>query len=64
LAWLHHRYTTFNGSLEAGVVIVPTELVIDNGTKLKLIIEQLAELNQLDEAFINWLFTANDFAIL
>ena len=61
LAWLHHRYTTFNGSLEAGVVIVPTELVIDNGTKLKLIIEQLAELNQLDEAFINWLFTANDF---
>ncbi len=61
LAWLHHRYKTFNGSEDAGVVIVPTELVIDNGTKLKLIVEQLAKVNQLDDAFIHWLLNANDF---
>lgn len=61
LAWLHKRYTTFNGSIESGVTIVPTELVTDNGTKLKLIIEQLATLNNLDAAFINWLLNANDF---
>jgi tagaturonate reductase len=61
LAWLHHRYKTFNGSVDAGVVIVPTELVIDNGTKLKLIVEQLAKVNQLDDAFIYWLLNANDF---
>ena len=42
LAWLHKRYQTFNGSKESGVAIVPTELITDNGTKLKMIIEQLA----------------------
>ena len=61
LAWLHQRYTTFNGSFENGVAIIPTELVTDNGTKLKLILEQLAKLNDLDETFINWLLNANDF---
>ncbi len=61
LAFLHERYTIFNGSADAGMVIVPTELIIDNGTKLKLIILQLAKLNNLDAAFINWLETANDF---
>lgn len=61
LAWLHQRYTTFNGSIDSGVTIVPTELVTDNGTKLKLIIEQLAKLNNLDATFINWLLNANDF---
>ncbi len=61
LAWLHKRYETFNGSKECGVTIVPTELITDNGTKLKLIVEALAKRNQLDVAFINWLNTANDF---
>ncbi len=61
LAWLYKRYTTFNGSNECGVTIVPTELIIDNGTKLKLIIVQLAEKNKLDTAFISWLEIANDF---
>lgn len=61
LAWLHKRYITFKGSNTCGVVIVPTELITDNGTKLKLIILQLAKLNNLDETFINWLENANDF---
>jgi tagaturonate reductase len=61
LAWLHRRYTTFNGSADSGVTIVPTELITDNGTKLKLIVEQLAKLNNLDATFISWLLNANDF---
>ena len=61
LAWLHHRYQTFNGSNESGVAIVPTELITDNGTKLKMIIEQLAAKLNLDKTFTDWLFTANDF---
>ncbi len=61
LAVLLKRYQTFNGSAESGVVIVPTELVVDNGTKLKAIVKQLAINNKLDEGFMNWLETANDF---
>jgi tagaturonate reductase len=61
LAWLHHRYDTFNGSNECGVTIVPTELITDNGNKLKLITKALAEKNNLSPAFIHWLQTANDF---
>ncbi len=61
LAVLLKRYETFGGSLESGFVIVPTELVVDNGTKLKAIVTQLASNNKLDEGFMNWLETANDF---
>ena len=61
LAVLLKRYETFSGSLESGFVIVPTELVVDNGTKLKAIVTQLAINNKLDEGFMNWLITANDF---
>lgn len=61
LTWLHQRYQYFKGSYDAGVVIVPTELVTDNATKLKLILEQLSAINKLDTAFIDWLFNANDF---
>jgi len=61
LAVLLHRYKTFNGSAESGMVIIPTELIPDNGTKLKGIVNELAKRNNLDEAFIQWLNTANDF---
>lgn len=61
LTVLLKRYQAFNGSVESGVVIVPTELVVDNGTKLKAIVKQLAINNKLDEGFMNWLETANDF---
>lgn len=61
LAWLYQRYQNFNGSHEAGIVIVPTELVTDNATKLKLILKELATINKLEQTFIDWLFNANDF---
>ena len=60
-ACLYQRYLAFNGSMDAGWVILPTELITGNGTKLKAICIRLAELNQLEASFITWLQEANDF---
>ncbi|RYF72182.1 MAG: tagaturonate reductase [Cytophagaceae bacterium] len=59
LAVLHARYEAFNGDPTKGLVIVPTELISENGTKLNDILLELAHLNGLDGAFIDWLETAN-----
>jgi tagaturonate reductase len=61
LAILYARYQAFNGASEKGLVIVPTELISDNGTKLESIVLELAHRNELDPAFIDWLETANTF---
>ncbi len=61
LAFLYERYKVFGGSLQSGMVIVPTELITNNGDKLKEIVLQLAELNKLDAAFMQWLTTQNYF---
>ncbi len=61
LAFLYERYTAFDGSTESGMIILPTELLTDNGKKLAAIVNELAEWNNLDQPFINWLNTANRF---
>ncbi|MGZ3755771.1 MAG: tagaturonate reductase [Mucilaginibacter sp.] len=61
LAVLYTRYKAFNGSADSGLVIVPTELIVDNGKKLKAIILELAAFNQLAPAFISWLENSNSF---
>jgi len=61
LAFLYKRFQHFGHDKEAGMVVLPTELISDNGTKLKRIILQLAEQHQLDETFITWLKEANYF---
>jgi tagaturonate reductase len=61
LHFLMERYRVFNGSLESGLVIIPTELISDNGIKLKEIVIELAKLKGLDDAFIDWVNSANDF---
>ena len=61
LHFLIERYRVFNGSLESGLVIIPTELISDNGIKLKEIVIELAKLKGLDDKFINWVDTDNDF---
>lgn len=60
-AFLYARYQAFNGAADKGMVIIPTELIPDNGHVLKAICVQLAEANGLEEAFVQWLTTANDF---
>jgi tagaturonate reductase len=61
LAFLFERYKTFKGSEESGMVIIPTELIIDNGKKLRSIVVELARINKLEDSFITWLQTANHF---
>jgi tagaturonate reductase len=61
LAFLYARYKAFNGDVNKGMVIVPTELIPDNGSKLEGIVEELAHLNKLEFEFIDWLENANYF---
>jgi tagaturonate reductase len=61
LAFLFERYKAFAGSKQCGMVIVPTELIPDNGKKLENIVTELAYLNGLDETFIDWLENCNHF---
>jgi tagaturonate reductase len=61
LAFLYERYKAFGGSEESGMVIIPTELIVDNGNKLKDIVIELAGMNKLEPAFVEWVKTANHF---
>ncbi len=61
LAFMYERYKITNGALDAGFVILPTELVNENGTMLKSIVIKLAEYNNLPTKFITWINTANKF---
>jgi len=61
LAVLHHRYKTFNGSNESGLVIIPTELLPNNATILKSIITQLIAFNKLNSDFEKWVNESNYF---
>jgi tagaturonate reductase len=61
LAFLYERCKAFKGSSESGMVIIPTELITDNGTKLHSIVIELAKMNQLEDSFIQWLQTSNHF---
>lgn len=61
LAFLYERFKAFGGSARSGMVIVPTELIPDNGKKLESIVLELAHLNSLEEEFIEWLESCNHF---
>ena len=55
LAFLFERFKAFGGSPESGMVIVPTELIVDNGKKLAAIVGELARIGELGADFITWL---------
>ncbi|WP_431211108.1 tagaturonate reductase [Puia sp. P3] len=55
LAFLYERYKAFSGSADSGMVIVPTELIVDNGKKLAGIVKQLANFNKMEDAFLTWM---------
>lgn len=54
LAFLYERFKAFNGSAESGMVIVPTELIVDNGKKLAGIVKELIKMNGLEADFLLW----------
>ena len=61
LAFLYERFIAFEGSEKSGFVIIPTELIPDNGKKLESIVLELAHLNGLNDDFIEWLERCNYF---
>lgn len=52
--FLHHRFETFNGDKEKGLVMLPVELIDDNGIMLKKCVMQLIELWGLSDEFKAW----------
>lgn len=61
-ALLWTRYQNFKDNSEGkGLVILPTELISENGKVLKDIVLRLAEINNLDSDFTDWLNNENYF---
>jgi tagaturonate reductase len=61
LALLYARWKHFEGALNKGWVILPTELVPDNANVLLNILLKLAKQHSLPEAFVKWIIEANEF---
>lgn len=54
-AFLYERFKNAGGSRKMGLVVVPTELIPDNGLRLRNAVEQLASHNELGKLFMKWL---------
>ncbi|MCM1327239.1 MAG: tagaturonate reductase [Lachnoclostridium sp.] len=52
--FLYHRFETFNGDKNKGLVMLPVELIDDNGLHLKECVLQLIDLWKLGDEFKNW----------
>jgi tagaturonate reductase len=61
LFFLLERFRVFSGSDASGMVIIPTELIVDNGTKLKKIVLTLAKLKNVSTECMQWLDEKNEF---
>jgi tagaturonate reductase len=55
LAVLYERYQKFKDSSDGALVVIPTELVPDNGKKLESIVQELAIFNELEQGFLSWM---------
>ena len=52
--FLYERYQHFNGAVDKGLIILPVELIDDNGIHLKECVMKLTDLWNLEEAFKDW----------
>lgn len=52
--WLHHRWQHFQGAADAGVTILPCELIFHNGAELHKCIQQYIAHWQLSADFAAW----------
>ncbi|MFT6933722.1 MAG: tagaturonate reductase [Maribacter sp.] len=59
--WLYQRFLYFNGDTAKGCILLPLELIEDNGSVLKDVILKNSEHWQLGDAFKHWIETANYF---
>lgn len=60
-AYLYRRYQYFNGADDKGMIIIPVELIENNGDNLRKIIIKLAKDWGLESGFIEWIKNANTF---
>lgn len=54
-AFLYERFKGAGGSRKMGLVVVPTELLPDNGLRLRNAVERTAQHNELGKLFMKWL---------
>ncbi|GAB3562203.1 tagaturonate reductase [Spirosoma luteolum] len=54
-AFLYERFRSVGGAKAKGMIVIPTELVTDNGLKLREAVEKLTVYNELGKLFIKWL---------
>ncbi len=59
--FLYERYQAFNGDPAKGLIILPVELIEDNGKVLKECVLKLIDLWGLGEEFKDWVENANVF---
>lgn len=59
--FLYERYRHCGGAAESGCIIIPTELIIDNATRLRECVLEYAALWRLDAGFANWIEAHNMF---
>lgn len=53
--FLYERYLYFNGAMDKGLIMLPVELIDDNGVHLKECVLKLAALWNLEQGFTEWL---------
>ena len=56
--FLYHRFETFKGAIDKGLVMLPVELIDDNGIMLKKCVMQFIDLWNLGEEFKAWVENA------
>ncbi|THH41818.1 tagaturonate reductase [Neolewinella litorea] len=54
-AWLHRRFQHFSGDGERGCIVLPMELLVDNGAVLRGIVLRYAAHWNLEPAFAEWI---------
>ncbi len=59
--FLYERYTAFNGDRDKGIIILPVELIEENGKKLKECVLALCDAWNLSGEFKNWVNECNVF---
>lgn len=60
-AVLHRRYSRFNGAAEAGLIVIPCELIPENGATLKEAVLRHSADHDLGAEFETWVESANVF---
>ncbi|AGK55937.1 tagaturonate reductase [Bacillus sp. 1NLA3E] len=60
-SFLYHRFQAFSGDESRGCIVIPVELIENNGQILKEIVLQYARHWDLGSDFIDWIHHANTF---